>query len=464
MTRNDSRLINHIYQKTSRPADQQTSRPADQQTPHPMTYKETIDFLYSQLPVFHRIGKAAYKANLDNTIELDEYFGHPHKSFRSIHIAGTNGKGSVSHMITSVLQEAGYKTALYTSPHLKDYRERIRINGKMIPEQEVVSFVEMNLEILNRMKPSFFEMSVALAFSWFAREKVDVAVIETGLGGRLDSTNIITPLLSVITNIGFDHMDLLGNTLQEIAAEKAGIIKKSIPVIIGESSSETNNVFIEKAAASGSDILFADQFYRCSLANADPLSGFRAFDLEDIKTGRVISGKSSLGGDYQAKNIPVVVAVADILKHEFELNQNQILSGIEHVVLNTGLLGRWQILGNNPLTICDTGHNKDGLKFVLEQIGKIPVKNLHMIIGFVNDKDLGLVLPLFPKDAEYYFTKASVPRALNEIVLRDKAAEFGLQGESWSDVASALDAARRNAGSDDLIFIGGSTFIVAEVV
>jgi dihydrofolate synthase/folylpolyglutamate synthase len=428
-----------------------------------MTYKETIDFLYSQLPVFHRIGKAAYKASLENSLALDEYTGNPHKSFRSIHIAGTNGKGSVSHMLASVLQEAGYKTALYTSPHLKDYRERIRINGRMIPEQEVVSFVEENMDLLNRIKPSFFEMSVAMAFSWFAHEKVEVAVIETGLGGRLDSTNIIEPVLSVITNIGYDHMDLLGDTLQKIAAEKAGIIKKGVPVIIGETCADTMEIFVEKASSAGSQIIFADLFL-CTLSEGDIRTGRRAYDILDLKSGNSIEGISALGGDYQERNIPVVAAAADLLSGEYNIRMNHVTDGIENVVSNTGLLGRWQILGNDPLMICDTGHNKDGLKYVLSQLLRIPAKNLHFVIGFVNDKDLSLVLPLFPKNAKYYFTRARVPRALDEKILLQKASGSGLNGEAWSDVVSALEAAKRSAGKDDLIFIGGSTFVVAEVV
>jgi dihydrofolate synthase/folylpolyglutamate synthase len=429
-----------------------------------MTYKETIEFLYSRLPVFHRIGKAAYKANLDNTLALDEYFGSPHRKFRSIHIAGTNGKGSVSHMLASVLQEAGFKTALYTSPHLKDYRERIRINGRMIPENDVVSFVEENLGIIEKINPSFFEMSVAMAFRYFERESVDVAVIETGLGGRLDSTNIIEPILSVITNIGYDHMDLLGDTLQKIAAEKAGIIKKGIPVIIGETQEETKDIFVEKAAAMGSNLLFADQLYDCIPDDFNIESGKRSFDLKNLETGNVISGISALGGDYQAKNIPVVAAASEMLGKEFKPGKKHLLDGIGNVILNTGLLGRWQVLSSKPLTICDTGHNRDGLQYVLAQIERIRFRNLHMVIGFVSDKDLSLVLPLFPHNAKYYFTKATVPRALNEKILMRKATEAGLKGESWETVADALGAARKCAGPDDLIFIGGSTFIVAEVV
>ena len=429
-----------------------------------MTYKETIDFLYKQLPVFHRIGKAAYKANLNNTIALDEHFRHPHRKYKTIHIAGTNGKGSVSHMLASVLQAAGYKTALYTSPHLKDYRERIRINGKMIPRKEVVAFIEKNIKVIKDINPSFFEMSVAMAFDYFAREHVDVAVIETGLGGRLDSTNIITPVLSVITNISLDHMDLLGNTIPEIASEKAGIIKNGIPVVIGETSALTRDIFLTTAEKKGSEIHFADLLYSCSLDKIDYETGSRWYDLVNLNTGHKIKGISGLAGDYQARNIPVVAASAGVLKEHFNISVKNITGGIEKVIIKTGLLGRWQILGREPLTVCDTGHNKDGLNYVLAQISGTPKEKLHIVIGFVNDKDLSLVFPLFPRDAIYYFTKASVPRALDETILKDKAAGFGLRGNSYPTVAEALAAAKNNAGRTDMIFIGGSTFVVAEII
>jgi len=429
-----------------------------------MTYKETLEFLYSRLPVYHRIGKAAYKANLNNTLALDKHLNHPHRNYKTIHIAGTNGKGSVSHLIASVLQEAGYRTALYTSPHLKDYRERIRVNGSMIPEDEVVSFVEKNLEIINVLKPSFFELSVALAFHYFSVEKVDVAVIETGLGGRLDSTNIINPVLSVITNIGFDHMDLLGATIHEIAGEKAGIIKSGIPVIIGETSELTRDVFLKRADETASEIHFADALYSCLPGGTDPVSGIREYDLVNLKSGKKIHCKSTLGGDYQSKNFPVVAASAAILKSHFCITIKHLTAGIEKVGDNTGLMGRWQILGRDPLIICDTGHNKDGLAYVMAQIARIPKENLHIVIGFVNDKDLSQVLPLFPPGAKYYFTRASVPRALDETALKSRAAEYGLQGDAYPVVSLALHAAKANALKNDLVFIGGSTFVVAEVI
>lgn len=430
-----------------------------------MTYSETLQFLYSQLPAYHRIGKAAYKNNLDSTILLDGHFGHPHRKFRSIHIAGTNGKGSVSHMTASILQEAGYKTGLYTSPHLKDFRERIRINGLMIPEDAVTGFIENNYNFIRNVQPSFFEMTVAMAFDYFAREKVDVAVIEVGLGGRLDSTNIITPVASVITNIGHDHMDLLGDTLAKVAAEKAGIIKAKVPVIIGETQAEIEKVFISKASEMQSEIIFADRLFSCSLEEADLLNGEREYRLKEMNTGNVLPGGTTpLGGDYQQKNIVTVAALFRLLHKFFTYSDHNVTDGIRKVKENTGLMGRWQILGHEPLIICDTGHNKEGLEYVVKQINRVPKTNLHMVVGFVGDKDLSGVLPLLPKDAVYYFTKASVPRALDENILRKKAVPFNLQGNSYPDVKTALEAARNAAAKTDLIFIGGSTFVVAECV
>ena len=429
-----------------------------------MTYKETIEYLYTQLPVYHRIGKAAYKADLSNILVLDEYLGNPHKKFRSVHVAGTNGKGSVSHMVASVLQEAGYKTGLYTSPHLKDYRERIKINGAMIPEEEVVLFVEKNSNILKSVKASFFEMSVAMAFNYFARSAVEIAVIEVGLGGRLDSTNIITPLLSVITNIGHDHMDLLGNTLEKVAGEKAGIIKKNVPVIIGERQDLTKKVFIDKAASMTSEILFAEDLYRCRLESLDVDSGKRRYCLTQKNHIKKICGETVLGGDYQAKNLPVVACTTHILERDFNISRDNFIDGIRKTVINTGLQGRWQILGRNPLMICDTGHNMEGLESVLEQIKRMLKAKLHIVLGFVNDKELSGVLPLFPKDATYYFTKASVPRALDEKILKVEALRFGMKGDSFNDVTLAVHNARSNAGKNDMIFIGGSTFIVADLL
>jgi dihydrofolate synthase/folylpolyglutamate synthase len=429
-----------------------------------MTYEQTLEFLFSQLPAYHRIGKAAYKNNLNNAIALDDYFNHPHLKYLTIHVAGTNGKGSVSHMIASILQEAGYKTGLYTSPHLKDFRERIKVNGEMIPEREVIAFVEKHKGIIESLKPSFFEMTVAMAFDYFAESNVDVAVIEVGLGGRLDSTNVIKPVLSVITNIGHDHMDMLGNTFEKIASEKAGIIKKNVPVVVSETHPATKGIFISSAVESGSPISFADERFTCNLEESDNLKGERRYTITDLVTHKTFEGETVLGGDYQSGNMKAVFSVFDTLNGFFKYSEKNITDGIRNVVLNTGLKGRWQILSRDPLTICDTGHNKEGLEYVIDQIRRIPKSGLHMIIGFVNDKDLNSVLPLFPTDAIYYFTKASVPRALNEENLKSEAAKYGLNGQSYPDVKAALQSARKNAAQSDMIFIGGSTFIVAEVI
>jgi dihydrofolate synthase / folylpolyglutamate synthase len=429
-----------------------------------MTYSQTLDFLFSQLPAYHRIGKAAYRNDLDNTIMLDDYFGNPHLKYRTIHVAGTNGKGSVSHMIGSVLQEAGYKTGLYTSPHLRDFRERIRVNGEMIPERDVVAFVENHNEIIRSVKPSFFEMTVAMAFNHFAEAGVEVAVIEVGLGGRLDSTNIINPVLSVITNIGHDHMDLLGDTLEKVAVEKAGIIKANTPVVISETQAETENIFIDRAHELKSLITFADQEYECELYKNNLFDKERSFVMTHLADHHVIHGTTPLAGDYQVKNLQAVFAAFDSLKGIIDISEENILEGISGVVKNTGLSGRWQILCNSPLTICDTGHNKEGLEYVLGQLIQIPKSGLHMVIGFVNDKDLASVLPLFPPSAKYYFTKAEVPRALNEEILKSEALKYGLTGNSFPDVKSALQNAYINANESDVIFVGGSTFVVAEVV
>jgi dihydrofolate synthase / folylpolyglutamate synthase len=429
-----------------------------------MTYGQTLDFLFSQLPAYHRIGKAAYKGDLGTTIALDNYLGNPHRKYTAIHIGGTNGKGSVSHMTASVLQEAGYKTGLYTSPHLRDFRERIRVNGEMMHENSVVEFVEKHKEAFAVLKPSFFEMTVAMAFEYFAENAVDVAVVEVGLGGRLDSTNIITPVLSVITNIGHDHMDLLGDTPGKIAYEKAGIIKKDVPVLISETQPSVKDIFVSKAAGSGSVISFADERFSCSLNEFDCSTGERGYSVADRKAIKKYYGTTVLCGDYQSCNIQAIFAVFKCLESLFRVSESNITEGIRKVVLNTGLEGRWQILNKEPLTICDTAHNKEGLEFVIGQIRTAPKSALHIVLGFVNDKDLGSVLPLFPADAKYYFTKASVPRAMNENMLRTEAARFGLAGNSYPDVKTALAKAVEQAEKSDMIFIGGSTFVVAEVV
>jgi len=429
-----------------------------------MNYEQTLEFLISQLPAYHRIGKAAYKSDLSNAIALDNFSGNPHLNFRTIHVAGTNGKGSVSHMIASVLQEAGYRTGLYTSPHLKDFRERIKVNGIMIPENEIVTFVTNHMQIIESVKPSFFEISVAMAFRYFESCKVDIAIIEVGLGGRLDSTNIINPILSVITNIGHDHMDLLGDTLVKVAREKAGIIKSRVPVVVSETQSETKEVFIEGALETDSEIAFADKNFKCLFEENNYLTGFRKYWITDLEKNIITDGVSELGGDYQSKNIQAVFQVFKSMKGILNFSEENILDGIRRVVINTGLSGRWQIIGHNPLIICDTGHNREGLEYVLDQINRISRTSLHIIMGFVNDKDLSAVLPMFPKDAVYYFTKASVPRALDENILMQIAGNYGLTGSCFSDVRSAIEAAKIDASEDDVIFIGGSTFIVADAL
>jgi len=367
-------------------------------------------------------------------------------------------------MIASVMQDAGYRTGLYTSPHLKDFRERIRIDGRMIGEEEVISFVEQHNDLIIKVQPSFFELTVAMAFDYFARLEVDVAVVETGMGGRLDSTNIITPDLSVITNIGHDHMEFLGDTMAAVAGEKAGIIKKGVPVVIGETQRQTAGVFRGKAEAMDAPCTFADRIYRCRLGRAPHGGAMRRYALRDLRDGNVLKGFTPLGGDAQRKNIQTVAAAVDVLSGSFELGEENLLKGVADVISSTGLLGRWQVLSQSPLTICDTGHNREGLEYVVRQLNKARKHALHVILGFVSDKDLSSVLPLFPHDALYYFTRASVPRALDEKVLMAAAAGYGLHGSSHSTVDGALRAASAAAKPDDMIFIGGSTFVVAEVL
>ncbi len=429
-----------------------------------MDYQQTIDYLFSQLPVFQRIGKAAYKGDLNNTLALDEYFNHPHRSFKTIHVAGTNGKGSTSHMLASVLAKAGYKVGLYTSPHLKDFRERIRINGIVISEQEVIGFVEKHKAIFEKVKPSFFEMTVALAFDYFSSQKVDVAVIEVGLGGRLDSTNIITPELSVITNISFDHTDLLGDTLEKIASEKAGIIKSTVPVIISQTQPQIKHVFRNKAQETQSIIYFADEVYNVfNVDNQKP--NHQSFTLRRNDGCPIKDILLDLKGVYQKYNLPGVLLAIDILRDKgYQISDKQLRDGLAITSSSTGLLGRWQRLQDKPLIICDTGHNVDGITNVLNQLSVTQRDKLHMVIGMVADKNIDGVLDLLPKDAIYYFTKAAIPRALDELILAEKAASYNLKGKTFPTVKEAVDAAKKNANPNDLIFIGGSTFVVAEVI
>ena len=424
-----------------------------------MNYQETCNWLFAQLPMFQREGQAAYKANLDNTLRLDEHFRHPHRRFKTIHVAGTNGKGSVSHMLASILQEAGYKTGLYTSPHLKDFRERIKINGEMIPEKYVTGFIEQNQDFFAALHPSFFEMTVAMAFKYFADREVDVAVIEVGLGGRLDSTNIITPLTSVITNISFDHMALLGDTLEKIAAEKSGIIKPHIPVVIGTRDRNYDFVFEGKARSCDAPLTFASDEWKIRQNNDG------SYALNHWSGISFSSLVCELKGSYQRKNIPTVLeSVLSLQNSGLAIREEHIRNGIACVIRNTGLHGRWEKLANTPYTVCDTGHNIDGLTEVVAQLRSCTYRHLHFVIGMVNDKDVNSVLRILPREATYYFCKASIPRAMNEQELAGKARSCGLQGTTYPTVSEAYAAARKNAIPEDMIYIGGSTFVVAEVV
>ena len=422
--------------------------------------------MLAQLPMFHRIGAAAYKADLGNTLELCELTNYPYRFYPTVHIAGTNGKGSVSHFLSSILQEGGKKVGLYTSPHLHDFRERIKVNGEMITEAYVIDFVEKYKADFDRIAPSFFEMNVALAFSYFADEKVDIAIIETGMGGRLDSTNVINPLVSVITNIGYDHTQFLGDTLAKIAFEKAGIIKPQVPVVIGQSHIETKPVFRRKAAEMFSEIYFADEYIslqdvRYTLEAQPSLSAKVMADQKQY----IDRLDSPLAGSYQPFNIITTIQTARILEEMGWPTQPEIVKkGIEKVINNTGFSGRWQMLNRTPLTICDIGHNVDGIKEVVKQINLTPHHQLHFVFGVVSDKDIAGMLELLPKEAIYYFCKADLPRALNAHMLKEKAATFGLTGEAYNSVAKAKEAAIHNAEVNDMVFIGGSAFVVAEVV
>jgi len=432
-----------------------------------MTYKETLNYLYSQLPMFQRIGAAAYKPDLSNTIALMDVLQHPENSFTSIHIAGTNGKGSTSHMLASILQEAGLKVGLYTSPHLKDFRERVKINGKMISQAAVVKFVENNKKSFEKIQPSFFEMTVGLAFDYFREKEVDIAVIETGLGGRLDSTNVITPLLSVITNISLDHQALLGNSIEQIAKEKAAIIKTNVPVVIGESTAETKNVFLNKAREEKAPVYFAEEELSAKNIKLINVRGHQYLQADIYNKRKIIYDDllCGLSGLYQRKNIATVLTSVDVLKSEgIKITETQLRNGIKKVIDNTGLLGRWQILSKKPLMIADTGHNEAGIKEVLKQIKLTPHNKLHFVIGMVNDKDVSKVLSMLPKSATYYFCKANIPRALYEEELMMQASGFGLKGSSYATVKKAMKAAEDSATNKDLIFIGGSTFTVADAL
>jgi dihydrofolate synthase/folylpolyglutamate synthase len=427
-------------------------------------YEAIVSWMFRQIPMYQRTGKAAYKIDLEKTERIDQYFKEPHKSYKTIHVAGTNGKGSVSHILASVLQEAGYKVGLYTSPHLKDFRERIRVNGEKISKTDVMSFIKENQIFFEELQPSFFEMSVAMAFDYFEKKEVDVAVVEVGMGGRLDSTNIVHPEVSIITNIGLDHTAFLGNTLSSIAEEKAGVIKRGVPAIIGETHPQTKNVFSRKAKKVNTRLYFADQDYQVEPSTAfDPLKNL--FKVYNSKNGQYLFELTTdLLGSYQKKNMATALKSLDILHEDFLFDQDAIVRGMAKVKQNTGFLGRWQVIGHSPLTICDTAHNSEGIQLNIEQLEKMKHRNIHFVLGFVNDKDLDTVLSLFPKEARYYFTKATIPRALDEKELQSQATKFGLEGQAYTTTDKALLAATDVAKNDDLIYIGGSTFIVSEIL
>lgn len=405
-----------------------------------MTYQECLDWLFVQLPMYQRDGKAAYKKDLSNTLLLAQHLNNPEKAFKSVHVAGTNGKGSCSHMLASVLQAAGYKVGLYTSPHLKDFRERVKINGQAIPEKEVVDFVTNHQSFFQEQQLSFFEMTVGLAFDYFRSEQVDIAIVEVGLGGRLDSTNILQPEVSVITNIGLDHTQFLGNTHEKIAAEKGGVIKKNTPVVIGEFQENTLPVFEQLAKEKLAPLYLASKNYSTEL-------------------------ECDLKGSYQKHNLKTVLQTIAVLKEKgYAISEEQLTIGLQQVVATTGLLGRWQVVGKSPKTILDTAHNREGLTYTLAQLQAETYKSLHIVLGMVNDKDLEAVLPLFPKDAQYYFCKPNLGRGLATKLLQEAAAVYGLHGEAFDAVPRAFEAANNKTAEEDVIYVGGSTFIVAEVL
>lgn len=420
-----------------------------------MTYQDTVEYLYQSTPVFEHVGASAYKEGLTTTLALDAHFGHPHRSFQTIHVAGTNGKGSCSHTLASVLQAMGKRVGLYTSPHLVDFRERIRVNGEMIPETEVIDFVEQERSFFEPLHPSFFELTTALAFNYFRKQQVDIAVIEVGLGGRLDCTNIITPILSVITNISLDHTQFLGNTLAQIAGEKAGIIKQGIPVVIGETTPETRSVFAAKAAQEEAPIIFAEDSPQI-LSSAFATDGGRAYETRDY--GHIYG---DLGGAYQEKNTNTILNALKVLG----INDIQaIAKGFANVCRSTGMMGRWQRLQENPLAVCDTGHNVGGWQYLAPQLSAQPCHRMHIVFGMVDDKDIDHVMELLPKHAHYYWTQASTKRAIAKETVEAKGKQHHLEGKSYQDVPTAYRAALAQAEKDDFVFVGGSSYVVADLL
>jgi dihydrofolate synthase / folylpolyglutamate synthase len=424
------------------------------------TYADTLHYLYAQLPMFTRVGASAYKKDLHNTLALCNALHNPERKFKSVHIGGTNGKGSSSHMLAAILQTAGYKTGLYTSPHLRDFRERIRIDGQMIPEQEVIDFVNSHQALFEEINPSFFEATVGLAFDYFAKQQVDIAIIEVGLGGRLDSTNVINPLLSLITNIGLDHQDILGTTLREIASEKAGIIKTTTPIIIGEKQAEIADVFENKAIEANAKILFASDCWTITPKETAPLLVVNA-----LSSKQNLELALDLRGSYQVKNLAGVLTTVDELRQQgFKISEEHLKTALKQVTSLTGLQGRWQTLQQHPLVFCDTGHNEDGIKEVLKNITNTPHQNLHMVWGMVKDKDMAKILALLPKDATYYFCQPNIPRGKPTEELAQEAQKYELKGQAYTSVAEAYQQALSHAKPNDLVFVGGSTFVVAEVL
>lgn len=424
-----------------------------------MNYQETLNYLYNSTPVFEHVGAVAYKEGLQNTLALDKHFNHPHTNFKTIHIAGTNGKGSCSHSLASILQEAGYKVGLYTSPHLVDFRERIRVNGQCISEERVVKFVEDERKFFEPLHPSFFELTTALAFKYFDEQKVDIAIIEVGLGGRLDCTNIISPILSIITNISFDHTQFLGDTLAKIAAEKAGIIKKGVPVIIGEANEETSPVFQSKANEVNSDIVFAED--NAIVTSSSPMAdGGRRYNLSNNST---LIGE--LSGDYQERNMNTILCACNILKQmNIIKNDDVIAKGLANICKNTGLLGRWQTIQNNPTVVCDTGHNVGGWNYLAPQIKRQQCNQLRIVFGMVDDKDINSVMYLLPKNAIYYWTQAESKRAIKAERVAEIAIKHDLRGEIFDNVEVAYTKALQDSNKDDFVFVGGSSYIVADLL
>ncbi|KUG07781.1 bifunctional folylpolyglutamate synthase/dihydrofolate synthase [Solirubrum puertoriconensis] len=429
-----------------------------------MTYAQTLEYLYSQLPMFQKVGSAGFKKGLEGIQRLVEALGHPENDFRSVHVAGTNGKGSSSHLLAAILQSAGYRTGLYTSPHLREFTERIRIDGQELAPDYLVRWVAQWRGLFEQEKPSFFEMCVALCYDYFAAERVDIAVIEVGLGGRLDSTNIITPLVSLITNISYDHQAILGDTLPQIASEKAGIIKPAVPAIVSQTQPEVAAVFSDKAEQTGAPLTFADRKYRADLLRDNPAAASQHVRIWRDEQVWFEEAELGLVGDYQRLNLPGVLAVVEELRSQgFTITDEHIRAGMRDVRHLTGLRGRWQVIAQAPLTVCDTGHNEAGIRMVVQQLARLQYQRLHVVLGMVNDKDLGKVLRLLPTEATYYFCAANIPRALPAEELAKQAGEVGLQGLVCGSVAAALAKAREQAAANDAIFVGGSTFVVAEV-